>query len=401
MYRTIKQKINIERCVLAVMKKSGWSHKKAVSEMKYAKSKYGISFRDFERARLYNELRIDYDKRYKKYLKQKVKKRRVEEKKQRYISKIMQQTGWTEEYTRKVTNEAMERTGCLLKEFYTYRFFEIDKALQDQLFLICHSSLISKRFNTDKEFVDTVFNKEKTNKQFSEVIKRKWCVNHEVSLKEFESLFSGEQKVVYKPAVGNRGIGVETFEINKNIYETFDRISALPRGVVEQFITQHPKMSQLTPNSVNSLRIVTISANGGPVCGDNDVIVYIAVRIGNGVANVDNFHRGGMAAGVDLDSGIVVTKAADYEGNAYDVHPVSKAKFKGFEIPMFDEAKELVVNTCRRNRISGYLGWDIALTKNGVELIEINTMPGVVLLTAPYRQENQGMKSMMEKYFKM
>ena len=293
----------------------------------------------------------------------------------------------------------MERTGCLLKEFYSYRFFEIDKALQDQLFLICHSSLISKKYDTDKDLVNTVFNKEKTNMFFSDIMRRKWCVNHEVSQKEFETLFSGCDKVIYKPVVGNRGKGVETIIVGDNISETYDKIVALPRGIVEQYIVQHPEMNRLAQNSVNTLRIVTISSNGEPVCGDNDVIVYVSVRVGNGMASVDNFHSGGMAAVVDSDTGIVVTMAADFEGNAYDIHPVSKTKFKGFSIPKFDEAKGFVINACRQKKISGYLGWDVAITENGIELIEVNTMPGVVLLTAPYRQEYLGMKSKMEKYF--
>ena len=47
-------------------------------------------------------------------------------------------------------------------------------------------------------------------------------------------------------------------------------------------------MSKLCPTSVNTLRIVTVHKNG------KTTVMLRAIRIGNGINPVDNFHQGGM-----------------------------------------------------------------------------------------------------------
>ena len=110
---------------------------------------------------------------------------------------------------------------------------------------------------------------------------------------------------------------------------------------------------------------------------------------------MDNFHSGGIVAGIDLETGEVVTDGIDLSCNIYKTTSTGVA-VKGFRIPYFSEALDMVREAGKN--LEGYLGWDVAISENGPVLIEANTMPGAVILQMPYIPEKRGMKYVMEKY---
>ena len=213
--------------------------------------------------------------------------------------------------------------------------------------------------------------------------------------------FKDIDRIIYKPIDGNRGRGIRAFEVSDdNIESVYEELSNCPTGVVEAFVVQHSELSKLSPDSVNTIRIVSISSNKRSVTdnGDKVDIAYASLRIGGGGSVVDNFHSGGMVAAIDMKTGKLVTNAADMAGNVFTKHPVTGIEIKGFEIPYFSEALEMVKDAVRKNKIEGYLGWDVAISETGPVLIEVNARPGVVLLSMPYAAEKKGMKHIMEKY---
>lgn len=107
---------------------------------------------------------------------------------------------------------------------------------------------------------------------------------------------------------------------------------------------------------------------------------------------------GGLAAGVDLKTGELITDAVDEEGNVFSRHPGTGETIKGFKIPFFAEALALVADAYEKKKFEGYLGWDIAVTEEGPAVVEVNTVPGVILFQLPYIAEKKGMKHVMEKY---
>lgn len=113
---------------------------------------------------------------------------------------------------------------------------------------------------------------------------------------------------------------------------------------------------------------------------------------------VDNLAGGGLVAAVDLKTGKLITDAVDEEGNVYSRHPATGMIIKGFDIPFFAETLKLVLDAYEKKRFEGYLGWDIAITEDGPEVVEVNTVPGVILFQLPYVAEKKGMKHVMVKY---
>ena len=320
---------------------------------------------------------------------------------QQTVEKVMKQTGWDYETADNAFWSAEKRTGCTPKEYYLYHMYEMTEAEQDTVLVASIQKKLQKKFGTNKYFVDMLYDKERTNNFFAEYIRRPWCVNTKISFAEFAEKFANTTRVIYKPLDGNRGRGVEAFNLNQDtMREVYDILADYPAGVVEQYVVQHPDMLKLCPSSVNTIRVVTFSCNTQPVTADGKHmdIAYTSLRIGGGSSIVDNFHSGGMVCHIDTQTGRLITDAADMECNVFTHHPATGVKFKDFQIPFYQEALQMVTEAITQNKLEGYLGWDVAIAEDGPILIEVNDRPGVVLLSTPYAAQKKGMKHVLAKY---
>lgn len=317
------------------------------------------------------------------------------------VEKVMAKTGWSFAEAEAAFWAAEERTGCTPKEYYLYRMYEMTPEEQDTVLVASIQKHLQKKFGTNKDFVDMLYDKERTNQFFAEYIRRPWCVNTKVSYEEFAEKFANTNRVIYKPLDGNRGRGVEAFMLDRDtMREVYDVLADYPDGVVEAYVVQHPEMLKLCPSSVNTIRVVTFSSNTTPVTPDGKSmdIAYTALRIGGGSSIVDNFHSGGMVCHIDSQTGKLITDAADMDCNVFAEHPATGVKFLDFQIPYYQEAMAMVTEAINKNKLEGYLGWDVAIAEDGPILIEVNDRPGVVLLSTPYAAQKKGMKHVLAKY---
>lgn len=341
--------------------------------------------------------KIEKEHRKKKREKERLERRRRWEDK--VIANVMKKTEWDYDHTRHNIEQARRQTGCTYKEYKLYKFYRLTAEEQSSFFVMDLSKKLGHIYNKDQEFVNLVCDKAESNRRFAKYMGRPWCVNNEVSLEEFRDIFSGIDRIIYKPVGGNCGKGVSVYDISEdNIEDVYRELRDFPAGVVEHYLVQHPELSSLAPDSVNTIRVVTISSKDFPVndAGDHFDIAYAALRIGGGSSVVDNFHSGGMVTAVDLETGKVITNAVDMKGKVYRNHPVTEKKIQGFTIPAFNDVLDMAKAAC--GDLEGYLGWDIAVSENGPVLIEVNTKPAVALLQMPYVPKRKGMKYVMEKY---
>ena len=317
------------------------------------------------------------------------------------VKKVIERTGGDYDSVKEKLLATIERTGCTPTEYFLYRFYELTEEEQDTYYIAKYQKLFQKKYGTDKDFVALLYDKERTNNYFAEYVRRPWCVNTKVTFEQFNETFKDTDRVMYKPIAGHRGYGVEAIYLNaENMREVYDRLSTYPEGVVEAFIKQHPEMCKLSPTSVNSLRFVTFSSNSKAVTPDGKKmdIAYSIVRFGREGAIVDNLHSGGMVANVDLETGCLSTDGADRNGDMWVTHPDTGVTIKGFKVPYFEEAREMVKEAIATRKVEGYIGWDIAISENGPMLLEVNDRPGSDGLQTAPAQEKKGMKYLMEKY---
>ena len=145
--------------------------------------------------------------------------------------------------------------------------------------------------------------------------------------------------------------------------------------ILEEPISQHPALAALHGASVNTLRIVTDRVSA------ETHISYVLLKVG----------RGGMFCRVDADRGVVVSDAVDDFRNVYSEHPETHRTFRGMEIPNFGAALSLAVRCAAMSPDIRHIGWDIAITETGAELVEGNADPGVMCQFTAHTPEKQGL----------
>ena len=162
--------------------------------------------------------------------------------------------------------------------------------------------------------------------------------------------------------------------------------------LAQEIVCQHKLMSALHPASINTMRLITVK---NPVDGIVSLLPSI-LRIGTGDSIVDNTSRGGIAVGIDTETGRL-KKYGFYKpeyGLKVDVHPDSNIRFENYEIPYFKEAKEMAIRFHEFLDIHS-VGWDIAICPDGPVFIEGNDnweINGPQIC-------NGGMKKAFKKFF--
>jgi len=200
-------------------------------------------------------------------------------------------------------------------------------------------------------------------------------------------------KIVFKIKGGNCGRKI----LVKNICE-FESVDSLvdymknnKYDLIEEYIIQHKEMIRLAPSAVNTVRVFTQLDNK-----NNPVILGCRLRIGiNGV--VDNLAAGNIAAPIDIETGIVFDSGiySDITKPDEKIHPITKVPIVGFQIPFWNETINLAKNVAMVNPVNRSVGWDIAITENGPDLIEGNREWCKLVYQMPVRK---GLKNVLEQY---
>ncbi|MDR1735148.1 MAG: hypothetical protein LBR73_09770 [Oscillospiraceae bacterium] len=145
----------------------------------------------------------------------------------------------------------------------------------------------------------------------------------------------------------------------------------------EEAIVQSPEMAALAPDSVNTVRVMTLIDGKGEVH-----LLGAFLRMGVGAA-VDNLDYGGCAAKVSLDTGKIDFPAQDKTGATFAFHPKSGTNIQGFQVPQWEAVMSMVRQAAQIEPTVRYLGWDAAITERGPLLIEANTIPSNHLCQLP------------------
>lgn len=140
--------------------------------------------------------------------------------------------------------------------------------------------------------------------------------------------------------------------------------------VVQSIIKQHPVLAAFNPQSVNTIRIMTLFYRG------EAKVLSSVLRMGINGSKVDNASSGGVVCGIKPD-GTLRNCAFDSCANRYDRHPQGHS-FGGVAIPSFDKCKELALKLCVRFiNYTKLISWDFSIDEQGEPLlIEANFTGG-------------------------
>lgn len=231
-------------------------------------------------------------------------------------------------------------------------------------------------------------------KEYEEYIRRQWLNILEASESEIGEFLKNKTKVVLKNATGGAGKNVSIIELG---HYTASSLKDYARknnfNLLEEFVFQHQDLQQLSPNSLNTIRLIT-QINGK---GQVDVIGTI-LRMGINL-KTDNLSTGGIACPIDLETGKITGPGISFDITKpdYYAHPISGIDFIDFEIPYWKD----IVSMCEKAALfhpeNKSIGWDVAIKDDGPFLLEGNHDWGARLWQMPVKK---GLKHIALKYFK-
>ncbi len=280
--------------------------------------------------------------------------------------------------------------GCGYMDYSLYKFYEL-KSFQRKTYVTrgINNSIVKKMNNSKYYYIFN--NKVSFLNIYKDYIKRDWLPTYNLKFMDFERFISGKEDLIIKPIDGSCGVGVEKISVAdfKSVQDMHNYIISKSNYLIEEVIAQHDNINKLNPYAVNTLRVTTI----------NKHIVYAFIRIGNSTKPVDNINNGGMAAPINLISGIIDGVGYDKDMVTHEIHPKTKCKIKGTQIPYWNETLKLVEEVSKIIPEVGYVGWDIAITPNGPVLVEGNCHPGHDILQLPAHTPSKiGMLPVFNKY---
>ncbi len=204
---------------------------------------------------------------------------------------------------------------------------------------------------------------------------------------------------VLKPNKGSQGRGIIPFKkrqgtifttvsnrvyddqfISKHILDILDgkySMGFLPDlAFFEEKIESHKDLKDLAPIGLPDIRIIIYK--GFPVLS----MLRLPTEESKGKANLNS---GAIAMGLDLISGKVIS--------SYQNGKLIKSKYiNSFQVPYYKESLEMGVKIADITKLN-FFGCDIAVSKNGPVLIELNSRPGLKIQFV----NNIGLKKRLEK----
>ena len=151
--------------------------------------------------------------------------------------------------------------------------------------------------------------------------------------------------------------------------------------IIEEVISQCAELKDLNPSSVNTIRVYSVEK-------ENRIFITGALlRIGNGKCITDNYSSGGLAATIDVETGIIISPAVSQNNDNVYVHPYTNKVIIGLQIPKWSEVLECVKQAHSKIPQLCYIGWDVVICEDGtVTFLEANTCSGVELQQHPLRK---------------
>lgn len=234
----------------------------------------------------------------------------------------------------------------------------------------------------DRSYQHVFHNKYETYELFSKYFLRDVIkISGPEDFEPFEKFVSKHPVFVMKPVSSHLGIGVRKIDVAdfKDTKDLFANLISQGKDLasesfyndtdilLEEVIEQDDVLEAIHPYSVNGIRITTFRK------GKDIKILYPWFKVGANKSFVTSAAFGTYDAGIDAETGVVNTDGFKENGESDDIHPLTKIKFKGYQIPKWAD----LVATVKEMALSlpdaiNYVGWDMVLTPNGWCIMEGN-----------------------------
>lgn len=286
-----------------------------------------------------------------------------------YSKRIKEETGRTNLATYFDYISALILHGCSIRQYYVGGFYRLPNYMRWRTVTYRRWNRIMNVFNTPS-YICKLDNKVEFLKNFSKFISREWYYAKDSTRASFSDFLENNKTFIVKPVCEMQGKGVALLKSAefKDTDELYNKI-VKEDLLCEELIHQDPEMC-FGNKSVNTIRVFTILDRSGKAH-----IMKTVLRAGKGEAIVDNFCAGGVVYPLDSQTGIVCGKGMDANGVEYMIHPGTKLCMLGYQVPRWNEVMDFVKNVAETLPQMRFVGWDLAISKIGVDLVEGNHNP--------------------------
>ncbi len=253
--------------------------------------------------------------------------------------------------------------------------YRMDRAARKQTYTIRRCFALSAAFNPE-ENRHLCQRKEEFNRFFADYVRRPWIYCGDASESDIRAFIGAQSRIIVKDASAMRGSGIGELDLSAGLAETARRLAG-QNFLLEGWIRQHPDLC-IGGRSVNTVRITTVRERNGGVH-----LLKAVLRCGVGESIVDNFTTGGVVYPLDLLCGVIEdagTRKHSVAEGPIEVHPGTDCRMVGLQLPFWPETLAMVRDAAARIPGLRFIGWDVAITPDGPELVEGNTRPGPGLL---------------------
>ncbi len=260
-----------------------------------------------------------------------------------------------------IDDYVVKGNGYTLSKYEKKRFFTLKRAfwLQDKV--------------NNPEYIHLLENKAEALNLFKDLVSRDWLYTPKSTFSEFMHFVHKTPVFMAKPVGGQEGEGIEKHttcgatEVDlKTLYNHLVEDDML----IEECIKAHDDI-YLETTALSTFRIYTMIDKKGEVH-----VLKAKYRVGTGDAITDTAN-GCIAYPISIKYGVVEGPGINevlYSDN-YFYHPNCEKLVVGMKIPMWDCVLEIVEKAAKTIPQVRYVGWDIAITNNSVEIIEGNHNP--------------------------
>ena len=266
------------------------------------------------------------------------------------------------------------RYGAGYVDYDVIGFYKLTSAQRKTMLTRGINNKFVKQLN-NKAYWHTLDNKNEFNEIFSKYLKRDWI--YPVSEDKSKSIEWIKAHPVFfaKPNDGTCGKNIEKIsasdkEWNNDYEKIYNHLVENKIELLEEPIKQASEMNKLNDSSVNTVRMVSVMNEANEV-----TVLTTFARIGNGKC-VDNFNSGGMTAKVNVETGVIEEAAVNKAGELFEKHPITGTEIKGFKIPYWNEAIDMVKEAAKLSPNIRYVGWDVGMSESGPVFVEGNHFPG-------------------------
>lgn len=261
--------------------------------------------------------------------------------------------------------------GCLIRQYTIGQFYNKKYFERKNILTYFRILKIYKKFNSP-DSIHILENKASFNKYFASFVKRQWLYVREASFEQFEYFINNINSIIIKPISAEEGIGIRKLECssisNDDLHVLYQKLFE-EDVIIEECIKQHSEMC-FNNTSVNTIRVMTILDKNG-----KGHVLKTILRAGIGDTVVDNYCAGGVIYNVNVKTGFVDSKGISRAGSDHIIHPNSNIVMLGYKIPNWRSVIDSCIRAAEQIPSCRFIGWDVAITDDAIELIEGNHNP--------------------------